>query len=293
MVLPRGNSIFHEIQPMKRLFTLIVLITLSTMIMAQPTQLPGKFVHSVYFWLKNPDNSTDREAFLQSLTSFIANSKYVSSYHIAPSAGTNRDVVDNSYTYNLVCTFESKEVQDLYQNEDVHLKFIDEASHLWERVQVYDSYPGMQLPAVYTRGDIQIGVVVSDLERSVNFYTNVLGMVEAGGFSIDDDFGRRSGLSGGKPFDVVILKTSDSPSAAEFKLMSFSNGKVPRAGQYIQDDIGMQYITLFVNDMNGVVERLKAAGVEFLGETPVSLDDGRRFVLIKDPNGIFVELIGP
>ncbi|MEJ2003711.1 MAG: hypothetical protein P8X57_01835, partial [Cyclobacteriaceae bacterium] len=73
---------------MKKIITLILLMTLGYNGWSQPTPVPGKFVHSVYFWLNNPENSQDREEFLAALTAFIANSKYVSSYHIAPAAGT-------------------------------------------------------------------------------------------------------------------------------------------------------------------------------------------------------------
>jgi hypothetical protein len=36
-------------------------------------------------------------------------------------------------------TFPSKEIQDLYQKEPAHLKFVEESQNLWERVVVYDS----------------------------------------------------------------------------------------------------------------------------------------------------------
>ncbi len=269
-----------------------MLMTISYTGLPQATSLPGNFVHSVYFWLNNPDSDSDRQEFLQALTTFIASSKYISSYHIAPAAGTPRDVVDNSYTYNLVCTFETKELQDLYQNEDVHLKFIEDASHLWERVQVYDSYPAISIPSNYSSPNIEVGVVVTDLQKSVNFYTNVLGMVRAGEFTVDEKLGKAAGLSNGYPLNVVVLKTSDSPAAPEWKLMSFDNNVSSRPSEYVHDDIGMQYITIYPENMDEVIGRLEAAGIELRGDTPLRLDDGRRFVLIKDPDGVFIELIG-
>ncbi len=273
--------------------SLILALTLCCMTLySQPTPIAGKFVHSVYFWLKNPDSESDKKEFLASLEKFIQSSKYITSYHIAPPAGTPREVVDNTYSYNLVATFESAELQDLYQKEDVHLAFIEEASHLWDRVQIYDSYPGRDLKPDFVRSDIQIGLVVSDIEKSVNFYTNVLGMVKSGTFSVDEDFGRRSGLSNGVPFDVVVLKTSNNPAASEWKVISFKNSAKNTKNHHIQDHLGMRYITLFVNNMDEILNRLEVAGVELLGETPTSLGDGSRFVLIQDPDGIFVELIG-
>jgi catechol 2,3-dioxygenase-like lactoylglutathione lyase family enzyme len=144
----------------------------------------------------------------------------------------------------------------------------------------------------FSAGTIQIGVIVSDLEKSIDFYTNVVGMVKTGGFSIDADFGKKSGLTDGEPFDVTILKLKDSPEAAEWKLMSFGKESSHPQQQFIHDDVGMQYITIFVKSMKPFVERLKNHNIEFLEETPLFLPDGRQFVLIQDPDGSFIELIG-
>lgn len=107
----------------------------------QPVQeiTQGPFVHTVLFWLKNPDNQSDRQKFEASLKKFIDASQYVVSKHLGTPANTPREVVDNSYTYCMVLTFKSKEDQDKYQVEPVHLTFIEESKDLWEKVTVFDS----------------------------------------------------------------------------------------------------------------------------------------------------------
>lgn len=101
---------------------------------------PGNFAHTVYFWLENPDSKEDRAAFEKSLINFINASEFVVSKHIGrPAATAHRDVVDGSYTYSLLLTFNNKEDQDKYQDEAVHKQFIKESSHLWNKVTVYDS----------------------------------------------------------------------------------------------------------------------------------------------------------
>jgi catechol 2,3-dioxygenase-like lactoylglutathione lyase family enzyme len=145
----------------------------------------------------------------------------------------------------------------------------------------------------FPTGTIQIGVIVQDLKKSVDFYTNVIGMTKTGGFSIDAAFGEKSGLTGGEPFDVTILKLKDSPEAAEWKLMSFGKEPTHPPQKYIQDDIGMQYITIFVKSMKPFLERLEKHNVTLLEETPTFIGDGRQFVFLQDPDGNFIELIGP
>lgn len=140
---------------------------------------------------------------------------------------------------------------------------------------------------------IGVGVVVSDLERSLDFYVNGIGMVKAGGFDLDEDFTKRSGLSGGVPFSVTVLKLEDSREANEWKLMSFGKKATHPKQQFIQDDTGMQYITINVKALKPVIERLKAMDVPFLGSTPTALHGNLQFLLVQDPDGTFVELIGP
>lgn len=97
------------------------------------------FVHVVYFWFKNPDNETDLALFKTSLRKFMDASQFAQTKFIGKPAGTPREVVDNSYTYSLICSFETKENQDQYQTEPPHLVFVEECKHLWRKVVVYDS----------------------------------------------------------------------------------------------------------------------------------------------------------
>ena len=117
------------------------LFTASHTLVAQEEkpQFDPNFAHVVYFWLNNPESEQDRKDFETSLKKFLNQSQYAGTKFIGVPANTPREVVDNSYTYSLILTFPSKEIQDKYQTEAAHLEFIKEASHLWEKVQVYDS----------------------------------------------------------------------------------------------------------------------------------------------------------
>lgn len=99
----------------------------------------SNFVHTVFFWLENPDNSQDRKAFEKSLKKFLDQSKYAKTNFIGVPPKASRDVVDGSFTYSLVVTFDSAEAQEKYQTEEAHLVFIEESSSLWTKVIVYDS----------------------------------------------------------------------------------------------------------------------------------------------------------
>ncbi len=140
---------------------------------------------------------------------------------------------------------------------------------------------------------IGIGVVVADLERSLDFYVNVIGMSKVNEFEIDEDFSRKSGLAGGAPFRVHVLKLEDHPEATSWKLISFGKEGTHPIPEFIQDDTGMQYITLRVKSLAPLLERIRKHDIELLGQTPVPFDAERYFALIRDPDGTFIELIGP
>lgn len=109
---------------------------------ATKQEIPGNLKHIVFFWLKNPDNTADRATFETALRKLMyENKQAVATYLGTPAPTEKRDVVDHSYTYCFMITFPSLAAQDTYQSDQTHLTFIDEASHLWDKVLVYDTVP--------------------------------------------------------------------------------------------------------------------------------------------------------
>lgn len=145
----------------------------------------------------------------------------------------------------------------------------------------------------FSSGLIGIGVVTKNLEKSLDFYLNVIGMTKVSEFDVDENFGKISGLTNGLAFHVDVLKLQDSPGANQWKLMSFKKEGSHPMPTFIHDDTGMQYITIMVNSLAPVLDRIKKSNVKLLGETPVQLNEKDHFVLVQDPDGTFVELIGP
>ncbi len=102
-------------------------------------EFDSNFAHTVFFWLANPESAEDRAAFETSLQKFLNNSQYAKTKFIGKPPKASRDVVDGSFTYSLIVTFESAEAQQNYQDEAPHKLFIEESSGLWTKVIVYDS----------------------------------------------------------------------------------------------------------------------------------------------------------
>lgn len=101
-------------------------------------ELEGGFIHMVFFWLVD-DSEEVRKKFMKELKGFITQVDEIKKVHIGPPADTDRDVIDNTWSYSLVVTFDSKKEHDIYQGHQAHLTFIENASSLWKKVLVYDS----------------------------------------------------------------------------------------------------------------------------------------------------------
>lgn len=101
-------------------------------------ELKNHFIHHVYFWLKNPDSKEDLAQLIAGLEA-LAVVKEIKSYHIGVPAATDREVIDSTYAVSWLNIFETAADQDAYQVHPLHLKFIEDCSHLWSRVKVYDS----------------------------------------------------------------------------------------------------------------------------------------------------------
>ncbi|HMB65079.1 MAG TPA: Dabb family protein [Eudoraea sp.] len=128
---------------MKNTLIIFTFLILSTTAHSQETKpmnnFDPAFVHTVFFWLNNPDNAADRASFEASLSKFLQNSQFAKTKFIGTPPKASRDVVDGSFTYSLVVTFDSAEAQQDYQEEPPHKLFIEESSNLWNKVIVYDS----------------------------------------------------------------------------------------------------------------------------------------------------------
>jgi len=96
------------------------------------------FVHHVYFWLKNPNSEADKAKLLEGLNK-LAKVPTIRMVHIGTPASTNRSVIERGYAVSWLCFFDNLEEEEIYQKHPIHLKFVEDYSHLWEKVIVYDS----------------------------------------------------------------------------------------------------------------------------------------------------------
>jgi lactoylglutathione lyase len=115
-----------------------------------------------------------------------------------------------------------------------------------------------------------VGIGVSDLVRSADFYSRVLGMKQTQTFKLD--------------YMDEIMLAHEGRSAVV--LMHYTDGS---KHNYADNPVKLVF---YVTDPAGLTERIRAEGLEITREpTPVEAMGGAVIALAKDPDGYVIELI--
>lgn len=101
-------------------------------------ELKKMFIHHVYFWLKKSGSQADKIKLIEGLTK-LSKVKTIQQFNIGRPADTRRDVIDSSYSISWFILFKNAKDQASYQVDPIHLKFVEDYAHLWEKVIVYDT----------------------------------------------------------------------------------------------------------------------------------------------------------
>lgn len=105
---------------------------------AEPERTKELFIHHVFFYLKEPNNAQHEAQLLEGLHK-LAKVPAIQYVHIGKPAHTNRPVIVRDYSISWMCFFKNIIEEEIYQTHPIHLDFIKDYSHLWEKVTVYDS----------------------------------------------------------------------------------------------------------------------------------------------------------
>ena len=126
-----------------------------------------------------------------------------------------------------------------------------------------------------------VGLGVSNMEKSLEFYSGLLGMEVIMDLGVSDErIGRVIGVAGAK-CRIVHLKLGD----AMLELFKYyePTGKNKAKGLQ-QSDQGLVHIGFVVDDFHKHVEQLQKRGIEFLGE-PVEFRPNVWVVYFRGPDG--------
>ncbi len=145
---------------------------------------------------------------------------------------------------------------------------------------------------------IDLGMVVSDLDRSLKFYKDVIGFEEIDGFKVPPQFAADTGLANKLQLDVHVLVLGKGEKATKLKLMQFKAAPGARVdNSFIHSSYGYRYLTIAVKDVNAAMARAEKLGAKPIAKCPVPLPEGFpagvALANYRDPDGNLVELVGP
>ncbi|WP_433633338.1 VOC family protein [Halomicrococcus sp. NG-SE-24] len=129
------------------------------------------------------------------------------------------------------------------------------------------------------------GITVSDLEESVAFYRDTLGMDELDQIGFDDEAFSRFVDVEDVDVDIVFLDAG----GCSIELLEYENGGGNANEGVSNDTIGASHFCLAVDDVDQQYEELSDS-VEFVSE-PQTLENGAQVVYLYDPDGNTVELL--
>jgi len=132
-----------------------------------------------------------------------------------------------------------------------------------------------------------LNIVVSDLDRAVAFF-RLLGFSEGLGATLNSAF--LEVLSGivGATGRFITLHHPASNVAIELLQFELDAGADPALGR--ADRIGLRHLAFAVTDIDAVVAKLAAHGIEFLSPVQTWQHTGKRLVYCYGPDGILLEL---
>jgi catechol 2,3-dioxygenase-like lactoylglutathione lyase family enzyme len=132
------------------------------------------------------------------------------------------------------------------------------------------------------------GIVVSDMERSLEFYRDMLGMEVWADFKDDSEYVQSMTDVSGANIWMVKLKAGDGVS---IELLQYLSHPAPVPEPTRACDIGCNHVALQVDDLDVLYEKLQAKGIHFNAPPTFSPDGGAKVTYCRDPEGVIIELV--
>lgn len=134
-----------------------------------------------------------------------------------------------------------------------------------------------------------VGLCVSDLDRSIAFYRDVLGFEEvASRLHITDE--GSANLLDFPTMDVELVYLERD--GIRIELLWYRDPEcVEDGGRRPMHLVGLTHLAFRVADFDGICERIEAAGGTVLPGTTTTFGMGNRGIMTLDPDGVRVELV--
>jgi glyoxylase I family protein len=135
------------------------------------------------------------------------------------------------------------------------------------------------------------GITVSDLERSLAFWRDVLGFEFSHTAHQKGELAQEiTGIEGAE-LKLAVLK---APGGHKIELLEYLAPADRKRANLRPCDVGSLHVALLVEDLDGVLAQIAGSGWKAAGK-PQTLtrgpNAGKRVVYVRDPDGITIELM--
>ncbi len=128
------------------------------------------------------------------------------------------------------------------------------------------------MPIVAGKNAVDIGIVVANIESSLEFYVDILGLEKIQEMPLW--FGTMHRLAFGNSF-IKLVDPNDVP---------------PKGPTSLEGCLGFRYLTLQISNMDELCKELKEKNIEFTLEKKEYMP-GVTIAMVKDPDGNIVEFV--
>ncbi|PAW76147.1 MAG: hypothetical protein B9S32_16135 [Verrucomicrobia bacterium Tous-C9LFEB] len=141
-----------------------------------------------------------------------------------------------------------------------------------------------------------LNLVVRDLETTVRFYRDLLGFQQTNRATLQGDWiDAVAGLPGIQAEVVFLELPGNGPRIEVLQYLTPIGQNLP--ANSLANTFGLRHFALRISDMTATVARLRAAGVQFVGnpvEVPAGILKGsnvrKTLCYFHDPDGVLLEL---
>ena len=135
------------------------------------------------------------------------------------------------------------------------------------------------------------GITVSNLERSLAFWRDVLGFELSHTAHQTGELAKEITGVAGAEIKLAVLKT---PGGHKIELLEYLAPPDRKQIALRPSDVGSVHVALIVNDLDAVLDRIAASGWKAAGK-PQTLktgpNAGKRVVYVRDPDGTTIEFM--
>lgn len=132
------------------------------------------------------------------------------------------------------------------------------------------------------------GIVVSDMQRSLRFYRDLLGLEVWADFKDNSDYVQK--VTNVQDAHIWMIKLN-AKNGGGVELLQYLSHPQPVPEPRRSCDAGINHIAIQVENIDDLHQKLVAEGIAFHAPPTIASDGSAKVTYCRDPEGVIVELV--